>query len=200
MPPQWKINIVPGPPGFASFVPPSLECQINDQIYWANADGKVHWPALRKSDGTLDENYFLEPVTGPDGVKRNELAPNTTSATFSPGVAGALSYVCLWHRQETGVIKVLGQIAIQAGAFNPALLFVAVGTPITWINNDSVEHWPAPKLSNGQFIKNGFMPGPIPPGKSSPLPPYFPQQAGTINYGCVLHPNESGTLEVAKPE
>jgi len=216
MPPQKKIDISLNP-GYR-FNPPSLPCLINDQIYWANSDTQVHWPALKRGDGTLDENYFLEPVTGPDGVKRNQLAPNSTSATFSPGVAGVLNYVCACHLTETGSINVLAHVYISANpqTGGPALynindlppapglkipLPVAVGSGVVWINNDIQAHWPAPVDDAGKIIdKYGFMTKAIPPGSNSQ--PYIVKAVGTgtINYGCVLHPGESGSLQIGEPE
>lgn len=223
MPPQRKIEIIPVPPvkpiplpnplKLALFQPDHLDCQINDQIYWANLDKNSHWPMLRRRNGSFDPNYFLEQVTGPDGNKRYEIAPQSTSATFSPGVAGEFLYVCLFHPQEIGVIVVKAEIFITANpqAGGPALyninplppavptpLPVSVGVPIIWTNTDKQAHWPAPLDKNSNVDKTGFMSQAISPGTSSQ--PYRTKTAGTINYVCVLHKGESATLQIGEPE
>ena len=102
MPFQWLININKGKPGGpAVFDPQNLKnVAPGDQIVWANNDIKAHWPGLLNADGTIDETYFMA----------NQIAPNSTSTTFSPGSSGTLNYVCSLqgHQGETGTIEVTG--------------------------------------------------------------------------------------------
>jgi|SRR5690242_21426043 len=100
MPFSWIININPNAP-----IPPRAKFDPNplnnvgtgDEIVWANNDSTAHWPGLRNSDGTIDKTFFMP----------NQIAPNSTSATFSPGVGGTLNYVCSIHPDEKGTIQVI---------------------------------------------------------------------------------------------
>src|SRR5690349_1455599 len=71
-------------------------------------------------------------------------------------------------------------------AFNPNPLTVAVGTTVTWTNNDAFAHdsvadnglWNSGILSPGQSFQFRFA------------------SAGTFTYKCTLHPNMVGTVTV----
>jgi plastocyanin len=96
---NWVITISPNaaPSGPAQFAPPSLGAAPGDQIVWSNGDHKAHWPGLL-SNGTVNATFFMP----------NQIAPNSTSSTFSPTVAGSYAYVCSvpGHQHEHGTIVV----------------------------------------------------------------------------------------------
>ena len=96
---QRRISVDPSPPE-VSFDPSSLPVEPGDQIFWTNNDSQPHWPGLKREDGSIDETFFME----------YQIAGDDSSATFSPGVAGTLQYVCSIHRDppcsEAGAIEV----------------------------------------------------------------------------------------------
>jgi len=99
MPFNWTININPNKskPPLAHFDPPNLTpVEPGDQIVWANNDGHAHWPGLQNSDGTINKTFFMP----------NQIAPNSTSAAFSPASPENLNYTCTLHPNETGTIVV----------------------------------------------------------------------------------------------
>ena len=97
MPFQFLININKASGSHAKFDPPvTNNIAPGDQIVWANNDTQAHWPGLKNADGTIDQTFFMA----------NQIAPNSSSTTFSPGSKGTLNYVCSLHPTETGTIEV----------------------------------------------------------------------------------------------
>ncbi len=100
MPFSWIININPNPatPRVKFDPNPLQNAGTGDQIVWANNDSQAHWPGLvNPDDGTINTTFFMP----------NQIAPNSTSAAFSPGVSGTLNYVCSIHPDEKGAIQVI---------------------------------------------------------------------------------------------
>jgi plastocyanin len=101
MPFTWQINInkVPTGPPRVTFDPnPLNNVEIGDQIIWTNNDGAPHWPALKASNGTINNQYFMA----------NQIAPNSPSDTFVVSeTPTTLNYVCFLHQDETGAIVVV---------------------------------------------------------------------------------------------
>lgn len=107
---QWTITInrVPGRKPPVTFTPNPLPTPVvdgvkqtvlpGDEIIWSNNDNQAHWPGLQKSDGTIDQKFFMP----------NQIAPHSTSDTYRPAQAGLLIYVCTLpgHQDETGNIVV----------------------------------------------------------------------------------------------
>lgn len=97
MPFTWTVNINKGPSKAATFSPnPLTDVAPGDQITWANNDAIPHWPGLINEDGSIDKTFFMP----------NQIAPGSTSSTFSPGVAAPLNYECSLHPGEKGLIRV----------------------------------------------------------------------------------------------
>jgi len=98
MPFTWTINITKGPGGKGAVFNPNPLTQVapGDQIIWANNDTVPHWPGLIQQDGSIDNRFFMP----------NQIAPNSTSPTFSPGVAATLKYADSLNPTETGSIQV----------------------------------------------------------------------------------------------
>src|SRR5215471_3936879 len=108
MPFTWQINInkitaggemgnvPPGRPRVRFDPNPLSDVLIADQIIWTNNDNAQHWPALKTSDGKIDNQFFMD----------NPIAPNSPSDTFVPNANGTLNYVCFLHQDETGTIIV----------------------------------------------------------------------------------------------
>ena len=98
MPFTWTINITKGPKGKGAVFNPNPLTQVapGDQIIWANNDTVAHWPGLVNEDGSIDKTFFMP----------NQIAPNSTSPTFSPGVAATLNYADSLNPSERGSIQV----------------------------------------------------------------------------------------------
>ncbi len=79
-------------------------------------------------------------------------------------------------------------VAIKGFAFAPQTIKAKVGQKITWSNDDSAAHTVTAK-SGGELDS-----GPIAQGSSFS---FTPQQAGTIEYFCEIHPSMLGTIEVS---
>jgi plastocyanin len=80
--------------------------------------------------------------------------------------------------------------------FNPPNPQTQVGDAIFWFNEDqSTVHQPAPTLPDGSISDPNAWVVPISGGNSSDQ--LNLDQAGTYPYSCVLHSDETGTIEVA---
>jgi plastocyanin len=79
-------------------------------------------------------------------------------------------------------------VAIKGFAFAPTTIKAKVGQKITWSNDDPAAHTVTAK-SGGELDS-----GTIAQGSSFS---FTPQQAGTIEYFCEIHPSMLGTIEVS---
>lgn len=68
--------------------------------------------------------------------------------------------------------------------FNPTSQTVKVGTPVKWVNEDTVPH----NVQGGPLHSSTFGEG----GSYE----FTPKTAGTISYVCTIHPNMKATLKV----
>lgn len=78
------------------------------------------------------------------------------------------------------------KVQIKGFAFNPGSLSVAVGTKVTWTNDDSVAH--TVTANDGSFDSGQLQPG-------SSFSHTF-SKAGTIAYHCNNHPSMTATIIV----
>jgi len=84
------------------------------------------------------------------------------------------------------VAIVSGASTLTSTAFAPNPITVAVGSSVTWVNNDSVTHtsvanngaWTSPPIAPGGSFSTAFM------------------TAGTFAYHCSIHPGMIGTVTV----
>ena len=79
-------------------------------------------------------------------------------------------------------------VAIKGFAFAPTTIKAKVGQKITWSNDDPAAHTVTAK-SGGELDS-----GTIAQGSSFS---FTPQQAGTIEYFCEIHPSMVGTIDVS---
>lgn len=77
-------------------------------------------------------------------------------------------------------------VFIKNFAFNPAVITIAKGTKVTWVNEDSAPHT---ATSEGSFDS-----GTLSKGQSFS---YIFTAAGTFNYKCSIHPSMKGKVVVA---
>lgn len=83
--------------------------------------------------------------------------------------------------------SVMADVSMKSFAFDPITLTVAVGTSVTWTNNDSVAH-------DVTADDGSFKSGRIAAGDTFA---YTFTAAGTYTYQCTLHqPNMVGTIIV----
>lgn len=81
---------------------------------------------------------------------------------------------------------VSGARALGANAYSPSPLTVAVGTTVTWVNNDTAPH-------NSTADNGNFATGTISPGASASVKL---TTAGSFVYHCTIHPGMVGTVVV----
>lgn len=90
--------------------------------------------------------------------------------------------------QGETVIKYQDQISIKDGKFIPENIKVKKGTKITWHNQDESEHQIRSadilELQSGSLAPDAYFEFPF-------------MQPGIYKYNCALHPEMSGTVEVA---
>jgi plastocyanin len=77
-------------------------------------------------------------------------------------------------------------VTIQNFAFNPPTLSVAVGTEVTWTNQDSTAH--TVTFDSGGGASNNL-------AQSATYKQTF-SSAGSFTYHCSIHPNMTGTVTV----
>ena len=77
-------------------------------------------------------------------------------------------------------------LSIKNTAFTPNSLQVAVGTTVTWVNNDTVQH----TVTSDTKL---FDSGPLDPGGKFT---YTFTQAGTFAFHCSIHSSMTGTITV----
>lgn len=81
---------------------------------------------------------------------------------------------------------VRGAASLTTTAFAPSPVTVAVGTRVTWVNNDVTTH-------DATADNHAFATGSIAPGASASV---TLQSAGSITYVCTIHPGMTGTINV----
>jgi plastocyanin len=81
---------------------------------------------------------------------------------------------------------VRGAATLTTSAFSPSPLSVAVGTTVTWTNNDTTTH-------DATDVNKAFATGSIAPGASASV---TLRSAGQISYYCTIHPGMTGTINV----
>jgi plastocyanin len=78
-------------------------------------------------------------------------------------------------------------ITISKGVYSPNPLTVKVGQSVNWLNSDSFAHT---ATDSGVFDT-----GSIAPTSAADVPVVF-NTAGTYNFHCTLHANETGSIVV----
>jgi plastocyanin len=81
---------------------------------------------------------------------------------------------------------VRGASSLTTTAFAPNPLTVAVGTTVTWVNNDVTAH-------DATADNHAFATGIIAPGGSASA---TLATAGRITYSCTIHPGMTGVITV----
>jgi quinohemoprotein ethanol dehydrogenase len=122
--------------------------------------------------GTYD--YYCEPHPFMRGIV--VVDPNASAPAAAPVASPASSPAA-----ASG-----SAIQLMSFAFAPASVDVAVGTAVTWTNNDSVTH-------TVTADDKSFDSGNLDPGKTFS---FTFTKAGTYTYHCAIHPNMKATIVV----
>jgi plastocyanin len=106
------------------------------------------------------------------------------ASTPAPAVASATpTATAVAKAPSSGVVNA----AIEGFAFAPADIGVKVGEKITWTNRDSAAHTVTAR--SGAQLDSGTMAQ----GASFS---FTPEEAGTIEYFCSIHPSMTATITV----
>jgi plastocyanin len=105
----------------------------------------------------------------------NSATPSSPTPATPPSTAGG-----------SAVAIPTGARNLGAGSYVPNPITVAVGTAVTWTNNDSIGH--TSTSDTGMFNS-----GTIAPGQSFS---FTFQAAGTYPYHCTFHPGMVGSVVV----
>lgn len=166
------------------------------------------------SDGFTPQSLTIKPGQSVTFVNRDDDAHTATGADWDTGILqpgdsatiafdtpGEFAYACQIHPVMTGNILVEGATATpQASpaatgntvrivnlAYDPPQLEIAVGTTVTWTNDDQVSH--TATSSDGLFDT-----GTIRAGESAEIT--F-DEAGTFEYVCAFHAGMRATVVVS---
>jgi plastocyanin len=152
-----------------------------------DADGHFAGTMTLRDSGQLAGNgktyqgSFQVEITDPDGVA---VATADGSAEWSRIAVDA--EVATPEAAATTPAAASAAVEMRDLAFAPATLEVAVGTTVTWTNNDTVPH--TATAEDGSFDT-----GQLDTGQSGEVTFDTP---GTFAYVCLFHPNMAGTVTV----
>ena len=76
-------------------------------------------------------------------------------------------------------------------SFTPSPVVAKVGDTVTWVNKDTIQHWPQPTTGPAWFA------GPLNPNATSP--PISVSSTANVSYFCKLHPNETSFIQASVP-
>jgi plastocyanin len=122
----------------------------------------------------LSAALFCAACAGSSTPSSTTTTTTSTTTTTIPAAAGV------------SVSIVRGADALTTNAYSPNPITVAVGTAVTWTNNDVVDH-------DATADDKSFATGLIAPGRSASV---TLRAAGRLTYYCTLHPGMTGTLFV----
>ncbi len=164
-----------------AFGPASISVAVGSTVTWTNQDGTAH--TVTADDGSFDSGNLAQGAT--------------FSQTFD--TPGTYTYHCAIHSSMIGTITVVAapapsmapaasasSVTIQDFAFGPASISVAVGSTVTWTNQDGTAH--TVTADDGSFDSGNLAQGAT-----------FSQTfdtPGTYTYHCAIHSSMIGTITV----
>jgi len=169
--------------------PPLTVTSASDLQLASGIDGKL--ATFKRADGTLQVSYNGIPlyhfVKDKDSGDAYGQGMGNVWFVVMPGAKfGAAASASPMASPVASTAAAAGSaVEIKNFAFNPASVTVAVGTAVTWTNNDSVGH--TVTADDGSFN------GSVAPG--APFSFTF-TKAGTYTYHCSIHPNMKATIVV----
>ena len=119
-------------------------------------------------------------------IKATHTPPAPGSSAKPTAAATADGSTAATPEATTAAGTAADTISLKDMAFTPATLQVAVGTTVTWVNNDTVQH----TVTSDTKL---FDSGPIEPGGK------FTQtftEAGTFAFHCSIHTSMTGSITV----
>jgi len=118
------------------------------------------------------------------GDSEKDSSPEAASAATSTPTATATATPAATKEAPQPAAK---KVAIQGFAYGPGTVKVKAGDTITWTNDDSAPHTVTAKA--GRDVDSGTL-------ENGASFEFTPEQAGTIEYFCAIHPDMVGTIEV----
>jgi len=159
---QGGVAFNPNPSVLSAVVPQAwgVPAQL---VSFTNSDSNPHQPTPK-----IGRAWFTEPVQSGD-----------TTAEVAIG-NGDIAYFCKLHPAETGLLQNPVNINKSGGVLSvaPANATALAGQTISWTNNDTVPHQPAPVSGPA----NAWFAQPIPPRTTVQSNPF--KAAGSFAYQC----------------
>ena len=137
---------------------------------------------LALSAGSLSARQSFAASTACPAAPSATASPSA-SHTPSPSAASEESPKATEEASPTGAACT---VDIKDFAFNPGEIEIAVGTTVTWMNNDTVPH--TATATDGTFDSSI-----LDPGSSFS---YTFDKPGSYAYACLIHPKMKGTIVV----
>jgi len=157
------------------FEPPVVQINVGDMIQWTNNGAVSH--TATAGDGTFDSGT---------------LTPGQ-SFSFTFNQEGVHDYECTLHPGTVGTVvvgkpdSVAADIQIVNMQFVPDVASITVGEYVRWINFDPVDH------TSSDTTTDMWDSGTLEPGDVFTLQGNTP---GSFDYVCLIHPGQTGTLNV----
>jgi hypothetical protein len=175
-----QIQIIPNTPPTASqpgkFSPQAANSFYGDNISWFNGDTNPHWPA----PNTTDKNAWVKQVINPGNPGNGSVSPSPYTTTVSAAT-----------NANPAVLTVASPVPVQGDLVNLAY----TGTDAGWKTavgavpaGSAVTALPGNQFSVAGLNSQGL--NPYAPGTITISLPY------TLNYICVEHPEETGSIRV----
>lgn len=196
-----------------AFDPPTLSITTGTTVVWTNNDAVPH--TVTALDGAFDSGIFdpgssfswrftnpgnddyqcdLHPtMQGTIVVTGNPVPPGNPDASpvaATPEASPAASEPAATPEPALTPLATTSKpvtVTITNFAFEPKAIEIAVGTTVTWINEDSVPH-------TATDLNSSFDTGRLDQGQEGSIT--F-DSAGTFKYRCSFHPSMLGTVTVA---
>lgn len=144
--------------------------------------------AVEKGTGEVVEDAEAQ-------ARRRRPAPRPPVRRPGPREPGRGPIVIVPGPPVIGVPALNPTVMISGNQFNPASITVPIGTTVTWVNGDPVDHTvTSPPPGMAQTV--GAFDGQVPPGATFVFTFNAP---GQFQYFCRIHPEMRGTVNVVDP-
>lgn len=182
------VMIGPVGDGTSAFSIAGPQPTAGTSVSFSNADSQQHWPM---------------PQSGPqDAWFQAAINPGDISAPVPFNAVENINFQCAIHPSETGILTVTADpvtVSITSGPaqFSPQFLQIMAGQAVTFSNQDSSPHQPAPDGGPA----GAWFPNPIPaaPNPQNPVnAAYTFTTPGTYWYQDALNPNLKGIIQVGQ--
>jgi plastocyanin len=188
-----------------AFHPPMLEVATGATVEWAHVDGDEEH-TVTSSDGLFNSGImvggqtFTQTFDSPGtfsyfcGIHPEMLGTITVSGPdLAPVAVPVASEPALEEPADAAadpLSTTAGEVSIIDFSFQPATIEVAIGSTVTWTNDDSVDH--TVTATEGSF-NSGVM------GAGDAFAQTF-DTPGTFEYFCAIHPSMQGAIIVSEAD